>query len=82
MSRSGSPARASCSTHSPDMRARLDGPSGFSVEAMVDVAAGAELIVGCRCDPRFGPIVLVGLGGIYAELLRDVAVTLAPARRR
>ena len=61
-----------------DMRARLD-PDGFSVEAMVDVAAGAELIVGCRRDPRFGPIVLVGLGGIYAELLRDVAVTLAPA---
>ena len=41
--------------------------------------AGAELIVGCRRDPRFGPLVLVGLGGIYAELLRDVAVTLAPA---
>ena len=46
---------------------------------MVDLAAGAELIIGCRRDPRFGPLLLVGLGGIYAELLRDVAVTLAPA---
>jgi len=36
------------------------------------------LIVGCRQDLRFGPVVLVGLGGIYAELLRDVAVALAP----
>jgi acyl-CoA synthetase (NDP forming) len=37
------------------------------------------MIVGCRRDPRFGPLVLVGLGGVYAEVLRDVAVTLAPA---
>ena len=43
-------------------------------------APGAvELIVGCRRDPRFGPLVLVGLGGVYAEVLRDVAVALAPA---
>ena len=78
VSRSGSPARARCSTHSPTCAARLD-PDGFSVEAMADVAGGVELIVGCRRDPRFGPIVLVGLGGIYAELLHDVAVALAPA---
>ena len=40
---------------------------------------GVELIVGARRDPRFGPLVLVGLGGIYAELLRDVRLALAPA---
>ena len=61
-----------------DLRARL-APEGFSVEAMADVGAGTELIVGCRRDPRFGPLVLVGLGGVYAEVLRDVAVALAPA---
>lgn len=37
-----------------------------------------ELIVGARRDPAFGPVVLVGLGGVHAELYRDVAVALAP----
>lgn len=60
-----------------DMYARLT-PDGYAVEAMADVSQGVEVIVGCRCDPRFGPLLLVGLGGIHAELLRDVAVTLAP----
>jgi acyl-CoA synthetase (NDP forming) len=46
---------------------------------MADIAAGVELIVGCRRDPRFGPLLLVGLGGIHAEVLRDTAVALAPA---
>jgi acyl-CoA synthetase (NDP forming) len=40
---------------------------------------GIDLIVGARRDPCFGPVVLVGLGGILAELLDDVAVALAPA---
>ncbi len=61
-----------------DMEARLR-PPGYSVEAMADTSHGVELIVGCMRDPRFGPIVLVGLGGIHAELLRDVVVALAPA---
>jgi acetate---CoA ligase (ADP-forming) len=51
---------------------------GYSVERMAPVFDGAELIAGCLNDPRFGPIVLVGLGGIYAELLDDTAVALAP----
>jgi acetate---CoA ligase (ADP-forming) len=42
------------------------------------VHEGVELIVGTRWDARFGPIVLVGLGGVYAEILGDVAVALAP----
>jgi acetate---CoA ligase (ADP-forming) len=56
-------------------------PEGYSVERMAPVADGAELIAGCISDPRFGPIVLVGLGGIYAELLDDTAVALAPIDR-
>jgi len=51
---------------------------GYSVERMASVDDGAELIAGCIRDPRFGPIVLVGIGGIYAELLDDTAVALAP----
>ena len=61
-----------------DMHERL-APEGYSVETLVDTSDGVELIVGCRRDPRFGPLVLVGLGGVYAELLRDVRLALAPA---
>ena len=42
------------------------------------MSSGIELIVGGRRDKMLGPIVLVGLGGVYAEVLRDVAVALAP----
>ncbi len=42
---------------------------------------GAELIVGIRRDPQFGPIVLVGSGGILVELLRDVELAPAPVTR-
>jgi len=61
-----------------DLADRLAPPS-FSVEASAPVSDGLELIVGTRRDPRFGPILLVGAGGLYAEVLRDVAVALAPA---
>jgi acyl-CoA synthetase (NDP forming) len=38
----------------------------------------AELILGSRTDPVFGPVVMVGLGGIFAEILQDSAVQMAP----
>jgi acyl-CoA synthetase (NDP forming) len=37
-----------------------------------------ELIIGAQRDVRFGPIALAGLGGLYAEVLHDVGVALAP----
>lgn len=49
---------------------------GLLVEPMAP--DGIELIVGGRRDAVFGPAVLVGLGGILAEVLDDVAVLLAP----
>lgn len=42
---------------------------------------GVELIVGARRDPVMGPIVMVGLGGVFTEVLRDVDVSLAPVTR-
>ncbi|TPG49913.1 CoA-binding protein [Roseomonas nepalensis] len=49
---------------------------GVLVQPMVP--AGIEVVVGARRDPLFGPTVLVGMGGILVELLRDTAVALAP----
>ena len=39
---------------------------------------GLELIAGVKIDLAFGPLVMVGLGGVFAEALRDVSVRLAP----
>jgi acetate---CoA ligase (ADP-forming) len=54
------------------------GSQVLSVEKMAPTREGLELIVGAKRDARFGPVVLVGLGGIYAEIVDDVAVALAP----
>lgn len=53
--------------------ARVDG-----VLVAPQVAGVAELILGTVADPMFGPVVMVGLGGIYAEIMNDRAVALAP----
>ena len=39
---------------------------------------GVELILGARRDPQFGTLILVGLGGVQAELWKDVALDVAP----
>jgi acetyltransferase len=43
---------------------------------------GQELIIGLRRDPQFGPLVLVGGGGVEVELRRDVALGIAPLNER
>ncbi len=60
-----------------DLVARL-APPAVSVEAMVDVAQGVELIVGSVRDRTFGAVVMVGIGGVHAEVLDDTACALAP----
>lgn len=40
--------------------------------------AGVEMIVGSACDPSFGPIVMVGIGGIFVETLGATALRRAP----
>ncbi|MCU0944328.1 MAG: acetate--CoA ligase family protein, partial [Rubritepida sp.] len=57
--------------HAPG--ARVDGVLVQRMEAR-----GVELILGARRDPQFGVMVLVGLGGVQAELWKDVALDAAP----
>ncbi len=49
---------------------------GAQVQEMVTNAR--EIIIGLNRDPQFGPVIMFGLGGIYVEVLRDVAFRVAP----
>lgn len=55
---------------------------GVTVQKMVDPRNGTELIVGAKRDPVFGSILLVGMGGITAELFQDRALGLPPLNER
>ncbi|HUI03285.1 MAG TPA: acetate--CoA ligase family protein, partial [Acidimicrobiales bacterium] len=57
--------------------ARIEG-----VQVQAQVEGGTEMIVGVTRDPVFGPAVLVGTGGVFAEVLADVAVRPLPIDRR
>ena len=63
-----------------EYRAMVDrlAPPAVTIEQMVDTSEGVELIVGVRRDERFGPVAMVGGGGILTEVLDDVATSLAP----
>jgi acyl-CoA synthetase (NDP forming) len=54
----------------------LDSGAGVLVQPMVE--GGLEMILGARRDPSFGTVVLVGLGGIFVEVLRDVSMRVVP----
>lgn len=58
-----------------DRMMRIDGATGIMVQKMI---AGKELFIGAKYEPRFGHIVLCGLGGIFVEALKDVSSGLAP----
>lgn len=52
---------------------------GVAVQPMA--APGLELVIGGHRDAQFGPVVLFGLGGVFVETLRDVAMRVAPLER-
>jgi acyl-CoA synthetase (NDP forming) len=56
--------------------ARID---GYLIEEMAP--AGQEMVVGGLRDPEFGPLVMVGLGGIFVEVLADVSFRICPITR-
>jgi acetate---CoA ligase (ADP-forming) len=45
------------------------------------VWGGTEMILGMKTDPQFGPILLVGLGGVFVEIYRDIHMALPPLSR-
>lgn len=53
---------------------------GWLVEEMA--AKGREIVIGGFRDPEFGPMIMVGLGGIFVEVLKDVAFRICPIARR
>jgi len=52
---------------------------GFLVEEMA--TAGHEIVVGGVVDPAFGPVIMVGLGGVFVEIFGDVAFRVCPISR-
>ncbi len=53
---------------------------GFNVQPLVK--EGVEVIVGMTQDPKFGPLVAFGLGGVHVELMKDVAFRIHPLTDR
>jgi acetate---CoA ligase (ADP-forming) len=51
------------------------GPAKLLVQEMVQ---GTEILLGARTDLQYGPFLIVGLGGIFVEVLKDVAIRLLP----
>lgn len=58
-----------------DRMMKIEGATGIMVQKMLK---GRELFIGAKYEPRFGHIVLCGLGGIFVEVLKDVSSGLAP----
>lgn len=58
---------------------KLDGFVGMLIAEMVK---GLELIIGAKNDVQFGPMILVGMGGVGVEIYKDVSLRMAPLAAR
>jgi len=66
---------ASCTAKYPN--ANIE---GVAVQGMAK--AGTEVIIGMTKDPSFGPVLMFGLGGIFVEVLKDVAFRIVPLEKK
>ncbi len=58
---------------------KLDGFVGMLIAEMVK---GLELIIGAKNDFQFGPMILLGMGGVGVEIYKDVSLRMAPLKTR
>lgn len=65
---------ANAKAHCPDARI-----NGVLIQEMLP--AGVEVILGVNNDPQFGPMIMVGLGGVFVEVFRDVQLYPAPLNK-
>jgi acetyltransferase len=56
------------------------GADAYMVQRMAQ--PGFELIIGGKWDPAFGQVIIFGMGGIYAELLKDISVRMIPVSEK
>jgi len=62
-----------------ELLAKVPGKAQLLVQEMVK---GTEVLLGARTDPQYGPFLMVGLGGIFVEVLKDVSIRLLPIDER
>jgi acetate---CoA ligase (ADP-forming) len=75
------PARAACRQLLAHVQRTRPEAAIEGILVQAQIPPGLEVIVGLARDPQFGPVLLCGLGGIYVEILRDVALRLPPLSR-
>jgi acetate---CoA ligase (ADP-forming) len=66
-------------TKGKQLLAKAPGSAQLLVQEMVQ---GTEVLLGARTDPQYGPFLIVGLGGIFVEVLKDIAIRLLPVDER
>ncbi|MFK7800698.1 MAG: acetate--CoA ligase family protein [Anaerolineae bacterium] len=62
-----------------DVSGRLG--SAVLIQPMADLNAGVEMLLGMKNDPQFGPLLVIGLGGIFVEIFKDAVTVLPPLTR-
>jgi len=64
------------------MKHRVEEASGLALDGIwvekMAASDGVDLVVGARRDPSFGPVVLIGVGGVFVEVLDDVVIAPVP----
>jgi len=62
-------------TQEKQLLSKAPGGARLLIQEMVQ---GTEMLLGARTDPQHGPFLMVGLGGIFVEVRKDMAIRLLP----